>query len=141
MSFSPLKFREMILQLLFSIDVGESLQEDLIPFLMRELAVSRKNVKAAYEKAKGIWEKREELDETIAGISKDYAFERIHRVERNILRLAFYELLFETENEPAVVVAQSMRLCRKFSTPEAASFVNAILDEHPICSREKQNTE
>ncbi len=128
MSFSQQKFREIVLQVLFSIDVGESREEDLIPFVMNELSVTRKIVRAAYQQALSIWAKREEIDQKIQRLSLEYALERIGRVERNVLRLGIFELYNVPELASEIVIAESIRLSRKFSTPESANFVNAIMD-------------
>ena len=69
-----------------------------------------------------------EIDAVIAKTSQSYAFERIQSVERNILRLAVYELLYDPEMPPKVALAEAVRLTRKFGSPEAAAFVNALLD-------------
>ena len=68
------------------------------------------------------------LDEQIGKASIEYAFDRIQVVERNILRLGLYEILFDDEVPPKVAISEAIRLARKFGTPEAASFINAILD-------------
>jgi len=145
MSFPTQKFNEMVFQLLFSLDMGDSLEGDLIPFLMRELSVTRKTVRAAYQKALLIFESREKLDQRIGEISKAYELERIQRVERNILRFAFFELWSETEESNEMIISEALRLTRKFSTKEATAFVNAILDteineSRPALSPPKEET-
>ena len=127
-SIAPQKFQEMVSQLLYSLDMGDSLEGDLIPFLMRELAVSRKTVREAFLKAKTVFDARGALDEKIAATSESYALERIHKVERNVLRLALYELAHEEELSREQIISEALRLTRKFSTKEATTFVNAILD-------------
>ncbi|MCC5831863.1 MAG: transcription antitermination factor NusB [Chlamydiales bacterium] len=129
MTFSSHKFNEIVFQLLFSLDMGESNEEDLIPFLMRELSVTRKTVRDAFDNAKRVYEARKELDETIASISKGYEFERIGRVERNIIRFALYELSTQSPHPREMVISEALRITRKFSTKEAVSYVNALLDE------------
>jgi N utilization substance protein B len=128
MEFPPQKFREIVFQLLYSMDGSGSAEAELIPFLMRELTVTKKHVSAAYEKAKKIWQHHAELDTVIAARSRDYSFERIKTVEKNVLRLAFFELLIEKELDQKIVISEAHRLTRKFSTLEGASFVNAVLD-------------
>ena len=128
MEFPPQKFREIVFQLLYSMSGSGSAEAELIPFLMRELAVTKKHVSSAYEKAKKIWHMQAELDQAIAAKSKEYSLDRIKTVEKNVLRLAFYELLIEKELDQKIVIAEAHRLARKFSTLEGASFVNAILD-------------
>lgn len=122
------KLREIIFQMLYSYDVGKTNQEDMSELMMKELSVSRANIAVAQQKVEEIQAIMEELDAMIAGASFSYAFDRIQTVERNILRLGVYELFFETNIPPKVAISEALRLARKFSTPEAANFVNAILD-------------
>lgn len=127
MTISPLKFRELVFQLLFSFDGGNGCDEELIPLLMSQLLVTRKVVKEAYEQAQKVWDMRGLLDQKIGDMSEDYAFDRIGKVERNVLRLGLCELQTSTVSAE-IAIAEAIRLARKFSTPEAASFVNAVLD-------------
>lgn len=128
MGLSPLKFREVVLQLLFSFEMGSDAEEELIAYLMQDLKISRKSIREASKRAHSIWQARTFLDPWIAGQSRDYAFERIQPVEKNVLRLALFELLIEKEGNRKVVISEALRLVSKFSTPEGATFVNAIVD-------------
>lgn len=130
MSLPAKKSREIVFQLLFSLDMGDAFEEELIPFLMAELCVTKKLVREAFQLAKSIWEKREELDSKISAISQEYALDRIGKAERNILRQGLFDLIYSLEIPAEVVFSESVRLTRKFSTPEAASFVNALLDRY-----------
>ena len=122
------KLREVIFQMLYSYDIGKASQEDMIELMMKELSVSRSSVAAAQRRVEEIQAIQEELDEMIAGASFSYAFERIQTVERNILRLGVFELFFAGNIPPKVAISEAVRLARKFSTPEAANFINAVLD-------------
>ncbi len=114
------KFHEIVFQLLFSLDMGDNQEGgDLIPFIMRELSISKKVVREAYEQAKVLFARSEEADELIEATSKSYELERIGRVERNILR---YALLGELS------LSEALRLTTKFSTKEASTFVHALLE-------------
>lgn len=128
MEFPPQKFREIVFQLLYSLDISGSAEAELIPFLMQELSVSKKHVRAAYDKATSIWKQQEQLDHIIGEKSKEYSIERIKTVEKNVLRLALFELLIEKELNTKIIISEAHRLARKFSTIEGASFVNALLD-------------
>ncbi len=125
MDFPPQKFREMVFQLLFSLDMGGELES---AFFMRALSVSKKQVRASLEKALAIWLVHEQLDQQIALHSHSYSFERIKRVEKNVLRLALYELLIEKRLNAKIIISEAHRLTRKFSTIEGASFVNALVE-------------
>lgn len=122
------KMREIIFQMLYSYDIGKGEQEDMIELMMKELSVSRGTIQTAQLKVEEIQAILEELDNMIAGASFSYSFERIQTVERNILRIGVYELFFAGNIPPKVAISEAVRLSRKFSTPESANFVNAILD-------------
>jgi transcription antitermination protein NusB len=128
MSLPQQKFREIVFQLLYSHDLSNASESDMTPLLMAELSVTKKAVRTAQERVNEIIAKKQELDVLIAKASLSYAFERIPSVERNILRLGVFELLFDDTIPPKVSISEAMRLARKFSSPEAASFINAILD-------------
>lgn len=133
MALPPQKFREIVFQILFSSDFLDLETEQTALMLMNELKVTRKAVLEANSIVKKIREKLPYIDEKISLYSTDYAFERISRVEKTILRLGMYE--FE-ELPPLIVIAEAIRLTRKFGTPESAQFVNAILDKamHAVCN-------
>lgn len=126
MPFSPQKFREIVFQLIYSDDFGSDVE--IVEMLMAQLSVTKRVVREASALKDKILEKKKEIDELIRSHSESYDFERIPRIERNVIRLGVYELLFSKEVPPKVAIAESIRLSRKFATPEAATFVNAILD-------------
>ena len=122
------KLREIVFQLLYVQDFDKNVAEDIIPLLMREHAVTKKTLYIAQEKAAATLAKVPEIDALIASTSIEYSFDRIPRIERNILRLGLFELLFCADIPPKVALSEGVRLARKFATPEAAQFVNAIMD-------------
>ena len=128
MSLPAQKFREIVFQMLYSYDTGRASDEHMVDLLSDELAVTKKSVREAQERVHLLLSHLEEIDALIAKTSHAYAFERIQSVERNILRLGVFELLFDPSIPEKVAIVEAMRLTRKFSTKEAASFVNAILD-------------
>lgn len=128
MALSPQKFREIVFQLLYSQDMGHPHDDAMVELIMTELSITKKNVKLAHDKVRDIRQKLEEIDPMIASVSTSYTFERIQSVTKNILRLGVYELFFEKKVPPKVVIAEAIRLSRKFSSPESASFANALLD-------------
>jgi transcription antitermination protein NusB len=128
MSIPLQKLREIIFQMLYSYDIGKGEEDDMIELMIKELSVSRADVITAQQKVEEIQAIRPELDSMISGASMSYDFARIQTVERNILRLGVFELFFAENIPPKVAMSEAVRLTRKFSTPEAANFVNAILD-------------
>jgi N utilization substance protein B len=123
------KFREAVLQILYSWEVTSSQGEDLLILLMEQLKTTKKNMKEAEVRAGQVWEKKDLLDTKIQAASDAYALERISKVDLAILRLGIFELFFDEEIPEKVALAEGIRLSRKFSSPEAADFVQAILNE------------
>ena len=138
MALPPQKFREIVLQVLFSRDFISGEEEEMIPFMMNELKVTKRIMLDVHARVDSILGKLDSIDAEIRTASTEYSFERISRVERTILRLGLFELHFDTALPAKVVIAEAIRLhtevtgerplCRKFGTPESASYINAILD-------------
>lgn len=122
------KFREIVFQLLYSYDMSQADEEDMLPLIMSELSVTKKAVQEAQSRVQTIIATLDEIDKLIELASVAYTFERIASVERNILRLGVFELLFDENVPPKVAISEAIRLARKFGTPESAAFVNAVMD-------------
>jgi|SRR5579872_1733253 len=132
MALPPQKFREIVFQILYSHSFNSGSDPDIgnevIPFMMNELKVTKRTMVEANERMKAALDKQEEVDAEIKEASTEYSFDRISRVELTILRLGLFEILFDAGIPPKVAISEAIRLCRKFGTPESADFVNAILD-------------
>lgn len=122
------KFRELVLQAIFSIEITKEPSENLVPLLKEQLSVSQIEAEKGCNLAGKILDKQEDLDKKIATHSSSYSIDRIQRVERNILRIALYEILFEDSIPPKVSIAEALRLAKKFSTASSAAFIHALLD-------------
>ena len=128
MSLPQQKFREIVFQMLYSYDMGRANDEDMLPLLMAELSVTRQSVRSAQERVHQVIAKQPEIDALIGKTTRSYNFERIQSVERNVLRLGIFEILYDDGIPPKVAIAEALRLARKFGTPESSTYVNALLD-------------
>lgn len=128
MSLPPQKMREVVFQLLYSIEEGECEPLAAITLLSEELHLSASLLPRIVARVETIRNLRVSIDEVIEKHTPSYAIERIHSVERNILRLGTFELLHDPFIPPKVAIAEAIRLTRKFSVDVSASFVNAVLD-------------
>jgi len=122
------KHREIILLILFAHEVSQDLADDPTTLIMSELKVSRKNVRFALEETLKIESNFSEIDEMIRMISQEYDFDRITLLEKNIIRLALYEII-HTGLDVAIAISEAIRLCKKFGNMESSKFVNAIIDQ------------
>ncbi len=124
------KFREIVVQILFSLDLGGD--PTVLDLVMEEAKIARSHAKRALQVAEQIRAGVSSWDDYIAQVAKEYTIERIPTVEKNILRYAAFEIHYGAE--PAAVIKEAVRLARKFSTPEAGAFVHAVLDSlAPLC--------
>lgn len=122
------KFRELVFQMLYSRDIGNSSDEQMLPLLSQELAIAKSVVRQAQQRVHTLFDHLADIDAKISKASLSYDFDRIQTVERNIIRLGAFELLFDDDIPPKVAISEAIRLSKKFSTKESAAFVNAILN-------------
>jgi N utilization substance protein B len=78
---------------------------------------------------RGVLQHRDAIDEQIKGHVKNWELHRIAAVDRNILRLAIYEMLHRQDIPPIVSINEAVDIAKKFSTNESGKFVNGILDK------------
>ena len=76
---------------------------------------------------KGIKENQAQIDELITNSLQNWTFDRIPRVDRNILRIAVYELLYQKDVPTNVVISEAFSLAESLSTAESSAFVNGTL--------------
>jgi N utilization substance protein B len=77
---------------------------------------------------RGVVQNREAIDKRLTEYVKNWPLHRMGGIERNVMRLAFYELFFEEETPPIVCINEAVDLAKYFSNAEAGRFVNGILD-------------
>lgn len=127
------KSRERALQILFLCDQREQTPAQAIEAYMFTLHSEDDDFsdmardRFMEELVRGTIGKREELDQKIMGASEHWRLERMPTVDRNILRLATYELL-DGKLPHAVVIDEALELARRFSGNESVGFVNGVLD-------------
>jgi transcription antitermination protein NusB len=93
-----------------------------------EMHMAKENVRAyAEELVKGILAHQSELDQLISSVLENFSFERLGVVDRNILRLGLYELLYTDVPHP-VVINEAIEIARDFGDTKTRKFVNGILD-------------
>ncbi|WP_201456277.1 transcription antitermination factor NusB [Chlamydia sp. 17-3921] len=122
------KMREIVLQMLYALDIVPSSEEGLVPLLMKETAVAQKHALIALSYSKQIIAKASELDSLISKTIKT-PFEKLNLMEKNILRLTLFEYLYGEPIHSSILIAEATRLIKKFSYLEARSFVQAVLND------------
>ena len=120
--------REAALQMLFALDGGGSADEAMREF-WRELPGDAEGRAYADEVVRGVMALREELDRRIAHASHHWRLERMTRVDRNVLRIAAWELSEQPEIPRAVIIDEAVDLAKRFGTAESGAFVNGVLSK------------
>lgn len=82
----------------------------------------------AEELVNGVTARRPELDEMVQELSRNWRLERMALVERNVIRLALYEMKFTPTIPTNVALNEAVELAKRFGTAEGAAFVNGLLD-------------
>jgi len=124
------KARECALQMLFAADVAEMYSDDVVRSYWAELGEPELDDSArefATRLAIGTLANLELLDERIRSRAEHWRIPRMAVVDRNILRLAVYEFLYEPTPR-TVAINEALEIARRFSTYEATQFINGILD-------------
>ena len=124
------KARECALQMLFAADVAEMPADDVIRSYWAELGEPDLDQTArefATRLASRTLSNLELLDERIRSRAEHWRISRMAVVDRNILRLAVYEFLYEPTPR-TVAINEALEIARRFSTYEATQFINGILD-------------
>lgn len=126
--------RELALQVLFHVDVGHADPDTaLFQAFSRENeegapeALNEKEAQFARDLVQGTWERKDEIDELIATYAKDWSLDRMAAVDRNILRMAIYEIRHQGDIPESVTVDEAVELAKNFSTADSGKFVNGIL--------------
>jgi len=76
----------------------------------------------------GVWENKAALDRLIRRASKNWRVERMSHVDRNILRIAIYEVVYREDVPPKVSIDEAVELGKRYGTEESGAFINGILD-------------
>ncbi|HEY3415428.1 MAG TPA: transcription antitermination factor NusB [Armatimonadota bacterium] len=126
--------RELALQWIFQIDVGGMKPEVAMQETARGIEgnealdeLNDEGIAYAQQLVRGVVDNRAEIDAVIVKFARGWKLDRIAAVERNVLRLAIYEILHQQDVPPSVTVDEAVEITKQYSTDESAKFVNGIL--------------
>ena len=121
-STSPTRSRDKVLQSLYEIEVGGTSLKEVL-----KDQFTKKNYPHYKTLLEGVIESQEKIDELLEN-NMDRALSDLDQIERNILRLAVYELLNNDLDKP-IVINESVRLTKKYGAAEGYKYVNALIDK------------
>jgi len=121
--------RELALQFLYQLDLrgGDLLPEarDFVTAEERDAETTR----FALRLVQGTQENKPEIDQMIQGVAQNWNISRMAVVDRNVLRLATFELLHCQDIPPKVAINEAIELGKRYSTQNSGAFINGILDK------------
>lgn len=124
---SRTKARLRALEVLFEADQRN---EDYIEVLLRRRLYTVAQISAYSEEIiRGVRDHDEEIREFVETYARDWSFERMPAVDRAVLRIGTWELLYNDEVPDAVAISEAVGLARVLSTNESPKFVNGLLDK------------
>ena len=114
--------------MLFQIDMAGDAPAEVYPHFWKEHEAELEVKAFAEGLVEGVMRERGALDRIIAGSADHWRIERMAVVDRNILRLAVYELAWLPDTPPVVVLDEAIEVGKKFGSEQSGSFINGILD-------------
>jgi len=123
------KLREQVLKMLYQVELGKSNPEEVFQFYLKE----EQPVQSALEFVKclflGVCEKSSELDKEIIKVAENWKLNRIAIIDKNILRMAIYEIFYCPDIPEVVSINEAVDIAKKYSTADSGKFVNGLLDK------------
>ena len=124
--------RELAVQVLYQVDLrGEPLPTGAVDLdaMLEEDACSDDEVLAFTRRlVEGTLQHRDDLDRRLKAVTRNWDLKRMAVVDRNVLRMAIYELMHCADIPPKVTINEAIELGKKFSTANSGAFINGILD-------------
>jgi len=118
------KARKRALDILFEADLRSG---DPLAILSQRPATELSEVEYVETLVRGVCANKEKIDELIHTYAEGWDMDRMPAIDRNLLRIALYEILWESELSDQVAVSEAVELAQELSTKDSASYINGIL--------------
>lgn len=121
--------REMALQVLYQMEHSSAGAEEALDLFAGNFDAPQRQLDYTRQLVLGISQHADEIDQALSAVSQRWKLMRMARVDRNILRLAAFEMLFtESKVPPKVAINEAVELAKRFGGDDSPSFINAVLD-------------
>jgi len=129
--------REAALKTLFQVELGGAQPDFALQQMILEDRLSDTETSFSRKLVEGVLTNQEEIDEILAEFSTEWSLERMANMDRMVLRLAAYELLFCPDVPMPVAISEAVELAKLYSTNDSGRFVNGILSNVAKLKSEK----
>ncbi len=121
------KARSIIFQALYEIDSTGHNVDDVIKHLLADKGLSEENSTFVHQQVNGVIKNKKQLDENIQRFAPAWPVNQLPVVDRNILRLAIFELLMDNKVPIGIAINEAVELAKQFGSDSSARFVNGVL--------------
>ena len=119
--------RELALRVLFQVEVGKFSADDALETSFETVKPADEDRLHVSELVQGVSREEGELDAIIEELAEGWRLDRLAKVDKNVLRMALYELRHHPETPVSVVINDAVDIAKKYSTEDSGRFVNGIL--------------
>lgn len=119
--------RSITLQCLYELDYTDHALDDVFTNRLDDEHIATAGETFARLVLSGVWLNRDHLDNVISELAPEWPVDQIAPIDRNILRIAVYELLHEPETPPKVAINEAVELAKHFGSESSPRFVNGVL--------------
>jgi len=128
--------REAVVQTLYAKELGNDKAIEQFNELLKERKIKNQKAEFAKKILQGVLEHKDEIDKIIKEHLIDWDFDRLDKIDKQILRVGVYELKY-TDTPFQIVIDEAVKIAKNFSEDKAKSFINGILDR---VAKEVRNT-
>ena len=121
------KARALALQALYEVDSAGHQPGKVLAYLLAKETLSEENSNFTHELVSGVIQNKEKIDEHIKSLAPAWPIEQIPAVDRNILRLAIFEILLDNKVSLKVAINEAVELAKTFGSDNSSKFVNGVL--------------
>lgn len=120
--------REWVVQFLFQNDFNPGNIEQALPEFWKGKSPDLKSKQFVEDLIRGVIASLKQIDALIQSYAEHWEIKRMNAVDRNIIRMALYEMLFRPDIPPIVSINEAVDIAKRYSSMESGKFVNGILD-------------
>lgn len=130
--------RELAMQALFYVDMRQNKSEEILGLYLQSFTPSKKVLPFFLELVNGVIREKDQIDTMIERFSSNWKMSRMSCVDRNIMRIAVYEMLYCSDIPLKVSINEAIDVGKKFGTEESGAFINGILDSVRLVLEEEE---
>ncbi len=131
--------RTCIMQAIFAVEFYDGNPEDILTEILDEFAPKLSEREFAYEMFSGILEHKDDLLETIQQYAPDWPVDKIARVDRAVLEIGIYEIVYRKDIPQVVAINEAIEIAKRFGDTNSPKFINGVLSSVMTSNKREEN--